>query len=51
MLLDALAHLLGAPAQVDRARAARLAAQGPPGELVGLEPFAPPEVMPEEAMR
>jgi nitrate reductase molybdenum cofactor assembly chaperone NarJ/NarW len=50
-LLDALAHLLGAPAQVDRARAARLAAQGPPGELVGLEPFAPPEVMPEEAMR
>lgn len=50
-LLDALAHLLGAPAQVDRARAARLAAQGPPGELVGLEPFAPPEVMPAEVLR
>jgi nitrate reductase molybdenum cofactor assembly chaperone NarJ/NarW len=50
-LLDALAHLLGAPAQIDRARAARLAAQGPPGELVGLEPFAPLEVMPEQAMR
>ncbi len=50
-VLDALAHLLGVPAQIDRARAARLAAQGPPGELVGLEPFAPPEVMPEEAMR
>ena len=50
-LLDALAHLLGAPASVDRARAARLAAQGPPGELVGLEPFAPPEVMPDEIMR
>jgi nitrate reductase delta subunit len=50
-LLDALADLLGAPASMDRARAARLAAQGPPGELVGLEPFAPPEVMPHEVMR
>jgi nitrate reductase molybdenum cofactor assembly chaperone NarJ/NarW len=28
------------------ARAARLAADGPPSEEVGLEPFAPPEVMP-----
>jgi nitrate reductase delta subunit len=27
----------------------RLAAEGPPGETVGLEPFAPPEVMPEPA--
>jgi nitrate reductase delta subunit len=30
--------------QVNRIR--RLAAQGPPSEEVGLEPFAPPEVMP-----
>jgi hypothetical protein len=29
----------------------RLAAEGPPQELVGLEPFAPPEVMPGEAIR
>ncbi|MQA73736.1 MAG: nitrate reductase molybdenum cofactor assembly chaperone [Solirubrobacterales bacterium] len=49
--VEAVAQLLGAPASVDRARAARLAAQGPPGEMVGLEPFAPPEVMPGEAMR
>jgi len=27
----------------------RLAAEGPPSESVGLEPFAPPEVMPESA--
>lgn len=27
----------------------RLAAEGPPGETVGLEPFGPPEVMPESA--
>jgi nitrate reductase molybdenum cofactor assembly chaperone NarJ/NarW len=27
----------------------RLAAEGPPGELVGLEPFAPPEFMPNAA--
>jgi nitrate reductase molybdenum cofactor assembly chaperone NarJ/NarW len=50
-LLDAVAHLLGSPAAIDRARAARLAAAGPPGERVGLEPFAPPEVMPDEVMR
>ncbi len=50
-VLDALGEMLGAPAAVDRERAARLAAQGPPQELVGLEPFAPPEVMPGEATR
>jgi nitrate reductase delta subunit len=31
------------------ARIRRLAAEGPPSEQVGLEPFAPPEVMPTEA--
>lgn len=29
-----------------RARAERMVAEGPPDEQVGLEPFAPPEVMP-----
>ena len=50
-VLDALGEMLGAPAAVDRAHVARLAAQGPPRELVGLEPFAPPEVMPGELPR
>jgi nitrate reductase molybdenum cofactor assembly chaperone NarJ/NarW len=35
----------------DRARAVKLAASGPPQELVGLEPFAPPEVMPSAQAR
>jgi nitrate reductase delta subunit len=37
---------LGDPSAADRARVGHLAASGPPQELVGLEPFAPPEVMP-----
>jgi nitrate reductase molybdenum cofactor assembly chaperone NarJ/NarW len=45
-LLDAVCLTLGEASAADRARAARLAAGGPPSELVGLEPFAPPEVMP-----
>ncbi len=40
---------LGEALTADRARAGRLAASGPPQELVGLEPFAPPEVMPTAA--
>ena len=35
----------------DREAVALLAAQGPPGEEVGLEPFAPPEYMGGEAVR
>jgi nitrate reductase delta subunit len=50
-VLDALAELLGTPSALDRARAVRLAAEGPPGERVGLEPFAPPEAMPERGVR
>jgi len=34
---------------VERDRLARLLADGPPSEQVGLEPFAPPEVMPAGA--
>jgi nitrate reductase delta subunit len=45
-LLDAV--VAGMPALTRRqiAKAARLAESGPPEEEVGLEPFAPPEVMP-----
>jgi nitrate reductase delta subunit len=45
-VLDAVCEALGEPSVADRARAAKLAGSGPPSELVGLEPFAPPEVMP-----
>jgi nitrate reductase delta subunit len=45
-VIDAVCEALGEPSVADRARAAKLAASGPPSELVGLEPFAPPEVMP-----
>lgn len=50
-LIDAVCLTLGAPSATDRARALRLAAEGPPQELVGLEPFAPPEVMPDAQAR
>ncbi|MCK9248875.1 MAG: nitrate reductase molybdenum cofactor assembly chaperone [Solirubrobacteraceae bacterium] len=43
-LLDAVTLVLGEPSAVDRARAATVAAQGPPQELVGLEPFGMPDV-------
>jgi nitrate reductase delta subunit len=48
-LLDAV--VAGQPKLSRRqaARAARLAAEGPPSEEVGLEPFAPPELMPRAA--
>lgn len=45
-VLDAVCLTLGELSARDRARAITLAASGPPQELVGLEPFAPPEVMP-----
>jgi nitrate reductase molybdenum cofactor assembly chaperone NarJ/NarW len=35
----------------DREAVARLAAEGPPGEEVGLEPFAPPSYMPATGAR
>ncbi len=50
-LLDAVCLMLGAPSAADRARVHKLAAHGPPQELVGLEPFAPPEVMPAAEAR
>lgn len=50
-VVDAACSTLGEPSAADRARALRLAASGPPRELVGLEPFAPPEVMPAREAR
>ncbi|MGH2903376.1 MAG: nitrate reductase molybdenum cofactor assembly chaperone, partial [Solirubrobacteraceae bacterium] len=50
-LIDAVCLTLGAPSAADRARVITLAANGPPRELVGLEPFAPPEVMPAAEAR
>lgn len=45
-LLDAVVEELPKLSRRQASRAARLAADGPPSEEVGLEPFAPPEVMP-----
>lgn len=45
-VLEAVQQTLGEVPAADRARARGLAAGGPPQELVGLEPFAPAEVMP-----
>ena len=46
MVLDAVADLLPGLTGAQAARVRRLASEGPPTEQVGLEPFAPPEVMP-----
>jgi nitrate reductase delta subunit len=46
LLLDAVAGVLPGLTGAQAARVRRLAAEGPPSEQVGLEPFAPPEVMP-----
>jgi len=48
-LLDAVAASLGDVAEPQRAKVAELIRNGPPQEQVGLEPFAPPEVMPTGA--
>jgi nitrate reductase delta subunit len=47
-VLDAVCGSLPRLSVRESAAAARLAAGGPPDEQVGLEPFAPPEVMPAE---
>lgn len=48
-LLDAVCAGLPRLTALERERVRALAADGPPSEQVGLEPFAPPEVMPVEA--
>lgn len=50
-VLDAICLTLGDPSAADRARAVKLAATGPPQELVGLETFAPPEIVPSAEAR
>ncbi|HEX2307121.1 MAG TPA: nitrate reductase molybdenum cofactor assembly chaperone [Jatrophihabitantaceae bacterium] len=44
-VLDTIRAVLPEPAPDDLERALQLAAEGPPSEEVGLEPFAPPEYM------
>jgi nitrate reductase molybdenum cofactor assembly chaperone NarJ/NarW len=47
LLLDAIVAGMPALSRQERAALERLAVEGPPTEQVGLEPFAPPEFMPE----
>jgi nitrate reductase delta subunit len=46
-LLEALTSGLPRLSPLDRERVRKLAHDGPPSEQVGLQPFAPPETMPE----
>ena len=50
-VLDAVCEQVGALSAGERLGLDRLIAQGPPQELVGLEPFTPPEVMPSTGAR
>jgi nitrate reductase molybdenum cofactor assembly chaperone NarJ/NarW len=50
-ILDAVCTTVGEASAADRARAVKLAATGPPQELVGLEPFTPPELAPSGEAR
>jgi nitrate reductase molybdenum cofactor assembly chaperone NarJ/NarW len=50
-VLDAVCSQLGGLSAGERINLDRLIAQGPPQELVGLEPFGPPEVMPTTGAR
>ena len=50
-VLDAVCEQLGGLSAGERLSLDRLIAGGPPQELVGLEPFAPPEVMPSTGAR
>lgn len=48
-VLDAVAALLPPVTVAERSEIARLAREGPPEESVGLEPYGPPEAMPQGA--
>jgi nitrate reductase molybdenum cofactor assembly chaperone NarJ/NarW len=50
-VFDCLGALIGGLSTTQRSKLERMVAEGPPNELVGLEPFAPPEVMPTEGRR
>ncbi|HEY7208208.1 MAG TPA: nitrate reductase molybdenum cofactor assembly chaperone, partial [Gaiellaceae bacterium] len=47
-VLEALCAGLPRLTPIERERIRRLGSEGPPSEQVGLQPFAPPEVMPTE---
>jgi len=49
LVLEALEHVLPAASVDELEQARRIALDGPPEEQVGLEPFAPPELMPPVA--
>jgi nitrate reductase delta subunit len=48
-VLDAVAACLPELTVTERGEVARLAREGPPDEAVGLEPYGPPEAMPDGA--
>jgi nitrate reductase delta subunit len=48
-VLDGIAAVLPALSVTERGEVARLAREGPPEEAVGLQPYGPPEAMPEGA--
>jgi nitrate reductase delta subunit len=48
-VLDAIVACLPALTVTERSEVARLVREGPPEEAVGLEPYGPPEAMPEGA--
>jgi nitrate reductase molybdenum cofactor assembly chaperone NarJ/NarW len=50
-LLDALCYGLPRLSPLEAERTQQIMREGPPSEQVGLEPFAPPEVMPETGAR
>lgn len=50
-LVDALCLGLPRLSPLEAERVQRIVQEGPPSEQVGLEPFAPPEVMPEAGAR
>lgn len=50
-LVEAVCHGLPGLNPLQRSDLARLVTEGPPAEQVGLEPFAPPEVMPAMQVR
>lgn len=50
-LLDALCYGLPRLTSLEAQRVQHIMAEGPPSEQVGLEPFAPPEVMPATEAR
>ena len=50
-VVAAVADALPGPSRADREALRRYRSQGPPSERVGLEPFAPPEVLGQGAQR